>query len=103
MLDIEVSSLAAFGSSPGEVFTSLAVVVLMFSSVFWLLALGVFLSGVGVSFVTVGFFWGLSLLVSKELSPKDLYPRRISPPTTGIAVIPPITISNSLNAMVHLP
>ena len=55
------------------------------------------------SFATAVFFLGLSLLVSKELSPRDLYPRKISPPTTGIEVSPPIAISNSLNAIANWP
>ena len=83
MLDIDVSYLAEFGCSTAEVF-SLLVVVLIFFSVFWLFASGFFLSGVGVAFSTAGSFLVLSLLVSKELSPKDLYPRKNSPPTTGI-------------------
>ena len=103
MLDIEVSSLAEFGCSSAEVFSLLVVVVLIFFSVFWLFASGFFLSGVGSAFATAGFFLGLSLLVSKELSPKDLYPRKISPPTTGIEVSPPIAISNSLKAIALLP
>ena len=57
----------------------------------------------GISLVTAVFFLGLSLLVSKEPSPIDLYPRMISPPTTGIEVSPPIATSNSLNAIAHLP
>ena len=103
LLDIEAFSLAGFGCSPVEAFSLLVLVVLIFFSIFWLFASGSFLSGAGVSFVTVVFFLGLSLLVSKEPSPKDLYPRKIRPPTTGIEVSPPIAISNSLNAMVHFP
>ena len=103
MLDIEVFSLTGFGCSPVEAFSLLALVVLIFFSTFWLFAPGSFLSGMGVLFATAVFCLGLSLLVSKEFSPKDLYPRKISPPTTGIEVSPPIAISNSLNAMAHLP
>ena len=102
MLDIEVSSWLIFGCWPAEVFSFVAVVVLIFSSCFWLFVLVVFLSSVDVPFEAVCFLLGLSLLVSKEHSPKDLYPRKISPPIAGIEVIPPIAISNSLNAMICL-
>ena len=102
MLDIEVFSLAGFGCSPAEDLSLLVLVVLIFFSIFWPFVPGSFLSGVGAPFATAVFFLGLSLLVSKEPSPKDLYPRKISPPTTGIEVSPPITISNSLKAMAHL-
>ena len=101
MLDVEIFSLTDFDCSPAEILSLLLVVVLIFFSVFWLSTLEVFLFGVGVSLATAGFFLGLSLLVSKELSPKDLYPRRVSTPNTGIEVSPPIAISNSLNAIAH--
>ena len=60
---------------------------------------GDFFSDAGVSFLTAGLFLGFRLLVSKEASPNDLYPRKIRPLSTGIDIMPPMAISNSFRGI----
>ena len=102
MFGTEDSSFEVVGGLPGLVFSLVVTGGSLLIFGFSLFVLDNFFSDADVSFLTAGFFLPLSLLVSREFSPNDLYARKARPLTTGIEVMPPIAISNSLKAMLLL-